>query len=281
MKEKFLLFDIQSGISGDMAVAALLDLLLYATKGIAMYAHRARRMEEKDSQIDRFVLKSLFSTITNVNFDPERIREMILEAARLRDRARNIYRQTCEKKGKTAELPEGPATWEPAKDMDNLLRQGEEIAITRRMEKLGPDVTGLQELLTYGLKGMGAYAYHAMELGKEEERVYAFIHEALNLIAEESADIDELLAACLKCGEVNLKTLELLDLANTDAYGHPVPTKVRLELVKGKAVLVSGHDLLDLEELLKQTEGRGINVYTHGEMLPAHGYPGLKKHKHL
>jgi len=149
------------------------------------------------------------------------------------------------------------------------------------MGKLGEDVTGLQELLMYGLKGTAAYADHAQILGLEDEAVYAFFHRALDYLAQQPTDIGELTAMCLACGEVNLRVMELLDSANTGAYGHPTPTPVRITPVKGKAILVSGHDLKDLEELLKQTEGREINVYTHGEMLPAHGYPGLKKHQHL
>jgi len=139
----------------------------------------------------------------------------------------------------------------------------------------------LQELLLYGLKGMAAYAEHALVLGHEDDSVYAFIAEALFYLAEEIPSVEKLLALNLKCGEVNLLVMELLDTANTGAYGHPVPTPVRVEPLKGKAILVSGHDLKDLEILLVQTEGKGINIYTHGEMLPAHGYPELKKFKHL
>jgi len=128
---------------------------------------------------------------------------------------------------------------------------------------------------------MAAYVDHAQILGQEDDEVYAFFHKTLNYLASNPSDIDELLATALKCGEVNLRIMELLDIANTGAYGHPVPTKVRIEPLKGKAIVISGHDFKDLEELLKQTEGKGINVYTHGEMLPAHGYPGLKKYKHL
>ena len=128
---------------------------------------------------------------------------------------------------------------------------------------------------------MAAYADHALILGQEDENVYAFIHETLDFLTRPNPTVDELVGYNMKCGEVNLRVMELLDKANTDAYGHPVPTKVRVNPVKGKALLVSGHDLKDLHEILEQTEGKGINVYTHGEMLPAHGYPKLKKFKHL
>jgi hydroxylamine reductase len=165
--------------------------------------------------------------------------------------------------------------------MNGLLEQAADVSITKRREALGEDAAGLQELVTYGLKGMAAYVHHAEVLGVRDEEVYGFFHEALDELVNESPAVDDLVALALKTGEVHLKALELLDKANTGAYGHPEPTEVRVEPVAGKAIVVSGHDLLDLEELLKQTEGKGINVYTHGEMLPAHGYPKLKKYKHL
>jgi len=145
----------------------------------------------------------------------------------------------------------------------------------------GDDVVGLQELLTYGLKGAAAYADHALILGFEDESVWSFLHEALAYLASNPTDIGELTSMCLRCGEINYRVMELLDKANTETYGHPVPTSVRTEPLSGKAILVSGHDLRDLHGLLVQTEGLGINVYTHGEMLPAHGYPGLKRFAHL
>ncbi|MGA1842667.1 MAG: hydroxylamine reductase, partial [bacterium] len=146
---------------------------------------------------------------------------------------------------------------------------------------LGEDVTGLQELISYGVKGTAAYADHAQILGMEDTRIYAFIHEALVATLNKELTSDEWLKLVLKSGEINLLTMELLDKANTGKYGHPVPTEVPLGVKKGKAILVSGHDLKDLEEILKQTEGKGIYVYTHGEMLPIHGYPELKKYSHF
>jgi hydroxylamine reductase len=175
----------------------------------------------------------------------------------------------------------GAAAWKPAADRAGLVAQGEAVSITARQSALGEDLAGLQELLTYGLKGTAAYAEHASILGKEDDSVYAFFHEALAFLNRPSGTVDELLAMNLKCGEVNLKVMGLLDGAHTGAYGNPVPTAVRIEPRKGKCILVSGHDLKDLELLLKQTAGKGIDVYTHGEMLPAHGYPQLKKHAHL
>lgn len=271
-----------SGVCGkDHETAVLQDLLVYATKGISMYAHRARQLNAKDREVDIFTIEALFSTVTNVNFDPERLQVLLLKAARIMDKARSLYEEACKKAGRTPEVLTGPASWVPTDDLKGLIKQGEEIGIAKRKDMYGDDVTGLQELVTYGLKGMAAYADHAQILGQEDDDVYAFFHEALSYLAGNPQKIDELTTMALRCGEVNLRVMELLDAANTGAYGHPVPTPVRIHPVKGKVILVSGHDLKDLEELLKQTEGKGIDVYTHGEMLPAHGYPGLKKYKHL
>jgi len=270
------------GVCGkDPKTAALQDLLVYALKGLCAYAHRARELGATDPAIDRFVSAALFSTVTNVNFDPERFVPLLHQAAQLRDQAQSLYVQASAKAGRQPEPLSGPAAWSPAPDLDGLLAQAEAIGIRTRKERLGEDVTGLQELLTYGLKGAGAYAHHAELLGQEDDSVYAFFHKALAYLAEEPADVSALTAMCLECGKVNLKVMGLLDAGHTSAFGHPGPTSVRVEPVRGKAILVSGHDLLDLQALLQQTEGKGINVYTHGEMLPAHGYPELKKYAHL
>jgi hydroxylamine reductase len=265
----------------DPETAALQDLLVHMTKGISMYASRARKVGIRDHEADVFVVEALFSAVTNVNFDPERLRVLILRAARVRDKLKGFYEDACRKTGMSPEQLSGPAAFVPASSLDEMIRQGEEVSIERREEKQGADITGLEELLLYGLKGMAAYADHALILGKEDEKVYAFFHDTLDFLARSGHTVDELLALCLKCGEMNLRVMELLDAANTGAYGDPVPTRVRVTPVKGKAIVVSGHDLRDLDVLLKQTEGTGINVYTHGEMLPAHGYPGLKKYHHL
>ena len=262
-------------------VAALQDLLVYALKGIANYAHRAGEMGVRDEEIDVFTAEALFATLTNVNFDPERFQAILARAAEVRDRAKKAYENAASSAGKTPEEFSGPAAWIPASDLEGLIAQGEDVTITKRKEALGDDITGLQELLTYGLKGIAAYADHARILGKEDDEVYAFLHEALDFLTKDNPTVDELLGLALRAGEVNLKVMALLDDANTSAYGHPEPTQVRITPRKGKAIAVSGHDLKDLEELLKQTEGKGINVYTHGEMLPCHGYPELKKYKHL
>ncbi len=270
------------GVCGkDPDTAVLQDLLVYAAEAIAMYAHRARELGVRDRETDVFVVEALFTTVTNVNFDPRRLQRLLVRAGEVRDRARERYEKAALKAGATPDDLPAPARWTPETTLPGLLRQGEELSIAQRMRRLGADITGLQELLTYGLKGMAAYADHALILGQEDDAVFAFFHEALNVLAKKNPTMNDLLACNLKCGEVNLKVMGLLDAANTGAYGHPVPTPVRTTPVKGKAILVSGHDLRDLELLLKQTEGKGIHIYTHSEMLPAHGYPGLKKYKHL
>jgi len=270
------------GVCGkEPETAALQDLLVYAVKGVAMYARRARELGVKDHDADVFTLESLFATLTNVNFDAERIREMIVRACELRDRARAGYEDACRKAGRSPDSLEGPAAFAPADSLGEMVKQGEEVTIAKRKEELGEDIAGLQELLTYGLKGAAAYADHAQILGFEEDEVYAAFHENLDFLTARGHTVEELVDRCLKCGELNLRVMEMLDTAHTSTYGDPIPTPVRTEPVKGKGILVSGHDLKDLEELLKQTQGKGINVYTHGEMLSAHAYPELKKYKHL
>ena len=262
-------------------VAALQDLLVHAIKGIAMYAHRARQLGACDAEVDAFVHEAAFATLTNVNFDPARFGEMLGQAAAARDQVRELYIDACQQAGQTPEDLNGPAAWEPATGLAGLIAQGEQVGIQARIERLGDTVTGLQELILYGLKGAAAYADHAHILGRHSDEVYAMTHELLDFVAAEPTDVDALVANALKTGELNLKAMEVLDAANTETYGHPEPTQVRVTPVKGKAILVSGHDLADLEALLEQTAGKGIHVYTHGEMLPCHAYPELKKHPHL
>jgi hydroxylamine reductase len=265
----------------DSDTAALQDALLHVAAGASAYAHRARQLGARDPAVDVAVVHALFTTVTNVSFDPARLATQIRDLAGLRERARELYERACAERGAAPERLHGAAVFEPAATLEALVHQGEALAITNRFTALGKDVTGLQELLAYGVKGAAAYADHARVLGVEDEEVYAFFHEALAFLATPSPTVDELLGLAMRCGQVNLRTMQLLDAANTGAYGHPVPTSVRVTPVKGKAILVSGHDLRDLALLLEQTAGTGINVYTHGEMLPAHGYPGLKSHPHL
>ena len=270
------------GVCGkDHDTASLQDLLIHALKGIAKSAHRARQLGAKDHEVDVFMLKALFPTLTNVNFDAERIKALLVQAGVMADRAEKMFKDASAKAGKKAEDQGRMPSCSPAATMAKLVKQGEKVGIEARKQKLGEDVTGLLELITYGIKGLAAYADHAQILGKEDDAVYAFIHEALDFLTKPDPAVPELLGMALKVGEVNLKTMELLDAANTGIYGHPEPTQVRITPKKGKAILVSGHDLKDLEELLNQTKGKGINVYTHGEMLPCNSYPGLRKYKHL
>ena len=168
----------------------------------------------------------------------------------------------------------------PDQRLEELVKQGEGVGVKADPET-NPDILSLKQTLIYGIKGVAAYADHARILGQEDDSVYAFIHEGLAATLKQDLSLDAWVGLVLKCGEINLKTMELLDAGNTGTFGHPEPTSVSLGTKKGKAILVSGHDLKDLGELLKQTEGKGINIYTHGEMLPCHAYPNLKKYSHL
>jgi hydroxylamine reductase len=231
--------------------------------------------------VDIFVVEALFATVTNVDFDTNRLTETLYTAAAMRDKAKKLYEDACAKAGKTPETLSGPAQWVPATDLDGLLKQAAEVGILSRKASFGDDIAGLLDLILFGLKGTAAYADHAHVLGFDDDAIYGKFHEYMDYMTNASFGAEDLTGKALAVGELNLKVMELLDKANTTAYGDPTPVKVRVEPIKGKAILVSGHDLLDLEHLLKQTEGKGINIYTHGEMLPAHGYPKLKAYKHL
>lgn len=272
----------QIGVCGkDEKVATLQDLIVYATKGIAMYAARAAKLGARDSQIDKAVVELLFATVTNVDFDSKRLENHLEEASNFLSGAKKLYEDACSSAGKEPEKLAGPAAWHPAEGLEGLLAQGREVVLPKRLTSLGNDTAGLQELILYGIKGAAAYADHAFILKHEDPAIYATFHEALDFLTKANPTTDELLGWALKVGELNFKVMALLDTANTGTYGHPEPTSVRITPIAGKAILVSGHDLKDIEELLKQTEGKGINVYTHGEMLATHSYPGLKKYIHL
>jgi hydroxylamine reductase len=269
------------GVCGkDAETAALQDLIIHGLKGLSMYAHRARELGSSDPEIDRFTLEAMFATVTNVAFDADRLVEMLGRLAVLRDRAREMYEKACADQGKAPQTLGGPASWEPAQDKAGLVAQGRAVAIPERQQARGEDVVGVEELIVYGIKGLSAYADHAWILGKRDDSVAAFIHETLSTLTDPQS-LDTLLGLALKTGEVNLRVMELLDAGHTETFGHPEPTPVRVTPRAGKCILVSGHDLADLKALLEQTQGKGINIYTHGEMLPAHGYPELKKHPHL
>ncbi len=268
------------GVCGkDPEVAMLQDWLLYGIKGLSVIAHKAGQLGVRDEAIDLFAVKGLFSTITNVNFDPERLRGLLAVLEHQRERALTLYREACQAKGVTPESFD-PIAWHAETDVAAQEAKADVISIAARKDKLGEDITALQELITYGLKGLAAYVDHAQVLGQSDPAVYAFVHEGMAFLTE-THELGEWVGMALKVGEVNLRAMELLDAANTGTYGHPEPTQVRVTPIKGKCILVSGHDLKDLKALLEQTEGKGINVYTHGEMLPTNAYPELKKHKHL
>ena len=253
-------------------VAALQDLLIYAVKGLSEYAVAARKAGIVDARVNRFTCEAIFSTLTNVDFDPNRFVVLINEAVE--------YRDALQKQVGAVQVTQGPATFVPEATLEGLVAQGQGVGV-RSDPTVNPDILSLRELLVYGLKGLAAYADHARILGQEDDAVYAFLHEAMAATLVVNPVVDDLVGLALRCGEVNLRAMELLDAANTGTYGHPVPTPVPLGAKKGKAILVSGHDLKDLETILVQTEGKGITVYTHGEMLPCHGYPGLKKYAHF
>lgn len=257
-------------------VADLQDLLVFALQGLAVVAVEGRKVGVSDTEVNVFTCEGLFSTLTNVNFDEKFFLEAIPKAVRLRE---DLKTKVGAKGGKTT-FSELAANFEYAKTRDDLLAQAAPVGL--RTDVVGnPDIQSLRHILLFGLKGIAAYADHAHILGQQDEAVYAFLQEGLAVLTRKDIGLQEILGLVLKCGEMNLKAMELLDAGNTGSYGHPVPTPVPLGHKKGKAILISGHDLKDLEALLRQTEGKGINVYTHGEMLPTHGYPQLKKFPHF
>jgi hydroxylamine reductase len=265
----------------DETTADLQDLLIHAVKGISMYAHRAQQLGATDAGIDAFTVDAIYATVTNVNFDPARIVELIHQAIEVRDEARKLYENASVAAGVVPAELGGPAVWKPAAALGALLGQSQQVLLPARFMTNGKEIANLQELVLYGLKGVSAYAAHALALGAKEPANFAKIHEILDFLTYPSPTAEELLGKALAVGELNFGVMEVLDKAHTEAYGHPQPTKVRLGARKGKAILVSGHDLHDLHALLEQTKGTGIQIYTHSEMLPAHGYPKLKAYGNL
>ncbi len=267
----------KGGVCGKPSdVAALQDLLIYALKGLSCYAVEGRKVGVIDQEVNRFTCEAIFSTLTNVNFDPDRFVTLIKSCITVRE----SLKKKIQSAGGTVDLSESAATFKPGSSLEELVKQGEGVGVKADPET-NPDILSLKQTLIYGIKGVAAYADHARILGQEDDSVYAFIHEGLAATLKQDLSLDDWVGLVLKCGEINLKAMELLDAGNTGTFGHPEPTSVSLGTKKGKAILVSGHDLKDLGELLKQTEGKGINIYTHGEMLPCHAYPNLKKYSHL
>ena len=284
-----------AGVCGKQPdVAALQDLLIYAVKGLSLYAVEGRKAGVFDHEVNTFTCDAVFSTLTNVNFDPDRFVQFIHRCVELRENLKSKVKAAGCAVDFSDPTQAGAATFRPDTSLPGLVKQGEAVGVKSDQgqgdaqsqsqgsaQAIAPDILSLQQTLIYGIKGVAAYASHAAILGQEDDAVYAFIHEGLAATLNRSLPLEAWVGLVLQCGKVNLRAMELLDAANTGTYGHPVPTKVPLGAKKGKAILVSGHDLKDLEEVLRQSEGKGIFVYTHGEMLPCHGYPGLKKYPHL
>jgi len=257
-------------------VAALQDLLLYTLMGLSQVAVAGRKVGVSDPDVNVFTVKAAFSTLTNVDFDPDRFLALITEAAGKRDR----LKATVKAAGGKNDFSEGASAFVPKTTVEELIKQAEPFGL-KSYPAATPDILSLMHTVLFGIKGVSAYADHALILGQQDDSVFAFVHEGLAAIQRADLSLDEWVALALKCGAAAVKAMELLDAGNTGTYGHPVPTKVPLGHKKGKAILVSGHDLKDLDALLQQTEGKGITIYTHGEMLPTHGYPKLKKYNHF
>jgi len=255
-------------------VANLQDLLLYVLKGISVYSTMAREAGIKNEKADNFIVKNLFSTITNVNFDKEYFLERVKEGLKLRD---EVKAQLL----KTGQIVEGnlhdAATW-TGKNTEDLEQKAKTVGVLATENE---DVRSLRELIMYGLKGIAAYADHAHVLGYSNDEIYAFMQKALAATLDDSLTADDLVSLTMETGKYGVEVMALLDKANTSTYGNPEITKVNIGVRNNPGILISGHDLKDMEELLIQTEGTGVDVYTHGEMLPANYYPAFKKYKHF
>ncbi len=294
---------VKMGVCGkDPEVAALQDLLVHSLKGLSRLAVEGRKVGVIDEKVNRFTSEGVFSTLTNVDFDPARFVTLIRQSEELKNSMKEKVKAAGgkisfapsendsffssmlkkifgggEPSGDFTKYPEFAI---PSTNQDGLVAHGRKVSLDADPD-VDPDIASLRQIITYGIKGVAAYADHARILGKTDDAIDAYIHEGLAATLDDSLGVDELVALTLKCGEVNLRAMELLDEGNTETYGHPEPTAVPLGEKAGKAILVSGHDLKDLYDILKQTEGTGINVYTHGEMLPCHGYPKLKQFAHF
>jgi len=244
-------------------VAKLQDLLMYTCKGIARIVIKEGVDAGSISEINHNILKSLFMTITNTNFDDVAIEKQIYKMLSLRD--------TLKKDGS---LTETDAVSFMVNTRKEMLEKAATVGVLATENE---DIRSLKETITYGIKGMAAYTEHALNIGKEDTDVYAFIYEALSAVLDSSANLNDLLVLVTKTGEYGVKAMALLDDANTSKYGNPQITEVNIGTRNNPAILISGHDLTDLEQLLEQTAGTGVDVYTHGEMLPAHYYPAFKK----
>lgn len=267
------------GVCGkEESTANLQDLLIYVLKGISIYSERLKELGRPDRSTARFIYQALFATITNANFDDERFVGLIREALMIREQLRSRFLAVYkEKTGEDFnENLHDAATW----SSDDPAEFAEKATSVGVLATSDPDVRSLRELLILGLKGISAYAEHAAVLGYRKEEIENFMTEALASTTKELS-ANEMIDLVMRAGETAVSAMALLDEANTGSYGHPEISEVNLGVRNNPGILISGHDLKDLEALLKQTEGTGVDVYTHGEMLPAHYYPAFKKYKHL
>lgn len=256
-------------------VSNLQDLLVFVSKGVSVFANIGRIHSTVVKEADDFVITALFMTITNANFDDKKIIDKIKEGVKVREHLKNKLIA----KGMLiqAELPEC-AKWQ-SDTLEKILAQSKLVGLFATEQN--QDIRSLKELLIFGLKGMAAYAEHANNLNYSNDGVTGFLHKALAATTRKDISADELVGLVLECGKFGVDVMALLDKANTDSYGHPEITKVNIGVRNKPAILISGHDLKDIEELLKQTENSGVDVYTHSEMLPAHYYPAFKKYEHF
>ena len=254
--------------------ANLQDLLIYTLKGISIYGVKARGTGIIDRRADRFVVESLFSTITNVNFDKESFIKRIKEGLEIRE---SLKERLIKETGQVQDDLHDAALW-TADTEEELYKKAAQVGV---MSTPNEDIRSLRELLIYGVKGMAAYVEHAAVLGYEDDNLYAFMQKALAATTDDNLTVEDLTSLVMECGKHGVDAMALLDKANTSTYGNPEITRVNIGVRDNPGILVSGHDLKDLEELLVQTEGTGVDVYTHGEMLPANYYPAFKKYKHF
>lgn len=259
----------------------LQDLLIYITRGISYWTVKAGEYGIKDAKTDLFVTEALFSTITNVNFDDDRMVSLVERAISIRNKMKNLFLEEYKKKNgadfNVEETPES-ALWSTDGSLQQMRDKGSEL---ETLIDQNEDLKSLKKLLLYGAKGIAAYADHAAILKYKNQEIFDFLHESMNACGNQNQTADNLVNLVLKGGKIAVDVMALLDEANVSTFGTPEVTEVYTGTEAAPAVLVSGHDLLDLKELLDQTKGTGVNVYTHGEMLPAHGYPELKKYDHL
>ncbi|MBN2090608.1 hydroxylamine reductase [candidate division KSB1 bacterium] len=267
------------GVCGKNAdTANLQDLLIYVTKGISVWGEKLKDLGMVDKKAGSFTAQALFATITNANFDNDRIIELIKQGLKIRNELKNKFIGAFSKKyGKEfSEEMHDSSIWF-SDDLEEFNLKASEVGV---LSQKNEDVRSLRELLIIGLKGLAAYTDHAAILNYEKDEIYAFIMEALASTTKELT-VDEMVMMVMKAGEFSVKAMELLDKANTESYGNPEITKVTIGVRNNPGILISGHDLKDLEELLKQTENTGVDIYTHGEMLPANAYPAFKKYEHF